>query len=107
MYNIKYTLVPGSEISTRNGATLHRIRALRDIPLHGVKAGDLGGYVESESNLSCFGDCWIDGLACVWDGAIVMDDALMSGNATACGNVVISQNAHVGDRVSLERDAQV
>lgn len=30
---------------------LHRIRALRDIR-PGVRAGDLGGFVESEHNLS-------------------------------------------------------
>lgn len=34
-----------------SGLVLNRIRALRDIPAHGVKAGDLGGYVESEFNL--------------------------------------------------------
>ena len=36
---------------------LYRIRALRDFG--GVKEGDLGGYVQSESNLSHDGDCWI------------------------------------------------
>ena len=28
------------------GTVLHRIRALRDIPRYGVKAGELGGFVE-------------------------------------------------------------
>ena len=28
------------------GTVLHRIRALRDIPRFGVKAGELGGFVE-------------------------------------------------------------
>ena len=37
--------------------TLYRIRALRDFS--DVKAGDLGGFVESEKNLSHEGDCWI------------------------------------------------
>ena len=39
------------------GITLYRIKALRD--LWNVKAGDLGGWVESELNLSHEGNCWI------------------------------------------------
>ena len=34
---------------------LHRIRALRDFG--DVKAGDLGGFIESEGNLSHDGEC--------------------------------------------------
>ena len=40
-----------------NKQGLHRIRALKDIPLYGVKKGDLGGFVERENNLSQEGDC--------------------------------------------------
>ena len=49
----------------RNGK-LRRIRALRDIPRYNVKAGDLGGWVESEKNLSQEGDCWVGGNARVY-----------------------------------------
>ena len=42
-------------------ARLHRIKALIDILRWGVKAGDLGGYIQSENNLSQNGDCWVDG----------------------------------------------
>lgn len=42
-----------------DGSNLYRIRAIRDIPLWGVKAGDFGGLIESESNLLTFGDAWI------------------------------------------------
>lgn len=38
----------------------YRIRALIDIPHWGVKAGDLGGLVESEECLSQDGTSWID-----------------------------------------------
>ena len=31
---------------------LYHIRALRDIPRYGVKTGDLGGWIQSESNLA-------------------------------------------------------
>lgn len=37
-----------SETRLFGPVTLHRITALRDIPRHGVKAGDLGGWIESE-----------------------------------------------------------
>lgn len=52
-------------------STLHRIRAVRDIPERGVKRGDLGGWVESESNLSKSGTAWVFGDARVFDGARV------------------------------------
>lgn len=42
-------------------STLHRIRALRDIPEALVKSGDLGGWVESESNLDQYGNAWVSG----------------------------------------------
>ena len=34
------------------GKTLCRIEATKDIERFGVKAGDLGGYIEKEDNLS-------------------------------------------------------
>ena len=37
---------------------LHRIRALKDVR-EGVKAGTLGGYVQSADNLSQDGAAWI------------------------------------------------
>ena len=39
---------------------LYQIIASKDIPCHNVKEGDLGGYIESEQNLSQKGNCWID-----------------------------------------------
>jgi hypothetical protein len=36
---------------------LYRIKAVRDFS--DVKKGDIGGYVESEDNLSHEGDCWV------------------------------------------------
>jgi len=51
---MKYKLT--GETLTHEGKTLHRIEALVDIPLHGIKAGDRGGYIEKEDNLSQEGD---------------------------------------------------
>lgn len=44
-----------------SGTTLHRIKALKDFG--NVKKGELGGYVESERNLSQEGNCWVCGNA--------------------------------------------
>jgi hypothetical protein len=41
------------------GRTLHRIRALVDIPTVGVAAGDLGGWIEGEDNLPHDGTAWV------------------------------------------------
>lgn len=67
-----------------SGSGLRRIRALRDIPRYGVEEGDLGGWVESEGNLTQEGDCW------VFDDAQVFGKARVFGNASVCGGVVTS-----------------
>ena len=64
--------------------TVRRIMALRDIPRHGVKAGDLGGWIEKEENLSQNGaDSWVA------DDAIVFDKA----------KVIAVPDAHGGGKV--------
>lgn len=80
------------EFGTR---TLYRIRALRDIPKHEVVAGDLGGWVESESNLSQDGDSWVS------------DDAYVSGNAWVYGNAHVSGDAIVSGRARVYGNAWV
>ena len=63
----------------RNGVTLYRIKSLIDFG--DVKAGDFGGYVEKEENLSQSGDAWVYDNACVYDNVRVCDNACVSGNA--------------------------
>ena len=76
----KYELT--NETKTLAGGTvLHRIRALRDIPRFGVKAGELGGFVEGENNLSQDGDAWVYGDAKVFGDAEVYGNAKVSGSA--------------------------
>lgn len=53
------------------GKKLYRILALKD--LNGVKSGDIGGYIEKESNLSQSDDAWVCGNARVYDNAWVSD----------------------------------
>ena len=52
-------------------ATLHRIRAVTDLPRHGVRAGDVGGWIAGTANL--FGGAWVFGDARVSGDAQVHD----------------------------------
>lgn len=54
----KYLLLDNDIIQLSDELTLHRICALRSFD--DVKSGDLGGYIESEANLSHDGDAWVD-----------------------------------------------
>ncbi|WP_375654209.1 hypothetical protein [Bartonella sp. AP19HLJMH] len=72
----KYELT--NETIEVGGKTLHRIRALRDFG--NVKAGDLGGYIEKEDNLSHDGNCWVSGNAKVYGKAKVCGFAEIFGN---------------------------
>ena len=87
--NQKYEI---TDIAHEKYPFLHRIRALRDIGGE-VKAGDLGGFVESESNLSfeAGDDAWLfdDAIAC--NDAYVDKDATLRGSAAACGNAYVSR----------------
>ena len=69
------------------GRTLSRIRALKDFG--DVEAGDLGGWIEKEENLSHEGEAEVYGEAKVYGEAIVCDEARVCGQAEVCGNAVI------------------
>lgn len=81
-----------------SGVKLFRIKAL--IEFGNVKAGDLGGYIEKEENLSHMGNAWVSG------NAQVSGDARVSGNARVSGDARVFGNAQVfGDaRVSGDKD---
>ena len=53
--------------------TLRRIVALRDFA--GVKAGDKGGWIEKESNLSQYGNAWVSGDAWVYGNARIRNNS--------------------------------
>lgn len=80
MDKVKKYVLTNQTMDVYSGHVLYRIRALRDIPLHGVKAGDLGGWIESERNLSQDGDCWVADKAKVFENGLVCHDALVKGN---------------------------
>ena len=84
----KYQLTKESKTNLF-GQKLFRIRALQDIERFGVKKGDLGGWVESELNLSQYGNAWVCG------DAQVCGDARVSGNAQVYGDARVYGNAWV------------
>lgn len=92
-----------------NGRTFYRIVALKDFGL--VKAGMLGGYIESEKNLSHEGEAWVYENACVGGNAKVYGDAkvdrnaLVFGNVKIYGNAKIHGNAHANDNASVHDNA--
>lgn len=90
----KYELVCDSSTST-SGRVFHRIRALRDFGK--VKKGEIGGYVESEKNLSHDGLCWVRDSAVVGNYAQVIGDAEVCKNAFLSGCVIVRDNATVSD----------
>ncbi len=93
------------------GRTLHRIRALKDF--RDVKAGDLGGWIEKEENLSQEGTAWVYDNACVsgeagvYDNARVSDQACVYGNACVYDNARVSGNARVRDQACVSGNARV
>lgn len=68
-----------NETKTICGKTLFRIKAL--ISFGNVSAGDLGGFIEKEENLSHSGNAYVHENACVYGNTCVYGDAEMSGNA--------------------------
>ena len=78
MKNFKLT----DETKVVNGVSLHRIEATKDMPDKCVKAGDKGGWVEKESNIS--GNAWVSGDARVSGNARVFGNAWVFGNADIC-----------------------
>jgi hypothetical protein len=87
------------------GHIIHRIRRLSD--------GKIGGWIESEENLSQEGNCWVDDEAKVYWGAKVLGNAQVYGNAqmeagTIKDNARLYDNAWMGLWSSCIKDnAQV
>lgn len=94
----KYELT-SETIETDEGITLYRIKALKDFG--NVNKGDLGGFIESEDNLSQEGITW------VYDNARVFGDAKVSGNAWVYNDAQVSGDAKVFRNARVYENAQV
>lgn len=112
----KYEILKDQAI-TMNGSTIYRIKALRNFG--DVKAGDIGGFIEKEENLSHDGPCWVYGDAMVYhnakvrENAIVRDyahvynesqvlhNAIVEDHARVCNNGIVFGNASIKDNGSV------
>jgi carbonic anhydrase/acetyltransferase-like protein (isoleucine patch superfamily) len=101
----KYELT--NETVEVGGVKLYRIRAIRDIEGTSFKEGTLGGFIESEKNLSHDGKCWIYGDAKVFGNAVVSENAHVDGNAQVCGNAQISGDSHIYGKALIDAAAVV
>ena len=99
----KYELT--DETIEHSGKTLHRIRAL--ISFADVEAGDLGGFVESENNLSHEGDAWIYDDAKAYSRASVTGNAILTGFARISGDAKISSEAGAHHNAKIYGNATV
>ena len=101
------------EVKNIGGKILHRIRAVRDIPEQNVKAGDLGGWLETEENLShdsaawVTGEAWVMGRAYVTDSTLVAGTALVMGAALVNGAAFVTDSAHVMGAALVTDSARV
>ena len=75
------------------GHTLHRIQAVKDFGI--VSAGTLGGFIESEKNLSHDCDAWVSGDARVFGDASVSGNAMVSGDARVSGEAKIHEPSDI------------
>ena len=95
---MKYKLTDET-MTTECGVLLHRIECV--CSFGNVKAGDKGGWVQNENNLSKNGNAW------VFDNARVFDNALVCGNAKVCGDAWVFDNARVFDNALVFDNARV
>ncbi|WP_375611582.1 hypothetical protein [Bartonella sp. AA9NXGY] len=78
---------------TKKITNLYRIKALKDFD--DVKVGDLGGYIEKESNLSHDGNFW------VYDNAWVYGNAKVSYHAKVWGKAYGNAKLNSQSKVSV------
>lgn len=87
------------------GRTLYRIKALKDF--YDVRVGDLGGFVEKDSNLSQWDNCWIYNNAKVYGNAIIRDNAEVCNDAEIYNNALICCYAMICDNAEIYGSAKI
>ena len=108
-----------------NGHVVYRIKCVNEFKCQGkvIKVGQLGGFVESEDNLS--DNAWVDddsviygnsevsdnayicGNSRVYDSALVFDDAYICDNSEVCGNAWVFGKAYVSHKSVIFGSARV
>ena len=94
----KYELLKERYIE-HEGRTLYRIRALKDFG--NIKTGDIGGYIQSEDNLSHKKNCWVYDDAKVYDNACIYDNAKVFRCAEVYNYAKIRDDAEVNGNAKI------
>ena len=104
MKNNKYRLIP-EDCKTNYGRKLYRIKALKDFGV--VKAGELGGFIVRENNLSYDGEAWVCENAEVFDNARICNDARIYGKARIYGDAIVRNKATIGGNALIYDNALI
>ena len=107
----KYELTDIRQSVSISGESLYRIKALKEFVNEAtgvvIEKGQLGGFVQSEKNLSQDGTCWIDDNARVFNNAKVTDNAYVGEEAMLNRNVEVKDNAVVSGAAWITQNAKV
>ena len=106
----KYRIVADDTISIKDNAgtnerKLYRIVAVRSFGM--VREGALGGYIESEDNLSHEGSCWVSNHAKVYDDARVYGDAIVYDGARVHDKAEVCDHAKIYGYAEIYGDAEI
>lgn len=90
----------------KDGTVVHRIAATENfknplLPGEWVRRGELGGWLESESNLEQQGSAWVAGEAVVKNLALVKGNALVDGFAEVSEQALVITSAHITDSAKV------
>lgn len=88
-----------------NGKTLYRIIAIRNFG--DIKKGEIGGFVESERNLSHNGNCWIHDDAKVYEKAKVYEDAQIYNHSMVYGKAKVYGHAKLFKSSLVTENAKI
>lgn len=94
----KYILTDTIKI-LENGKIVYRIKAIKNFG-H-IKKGQIGGWIESEDNLSHNGECWVE------DDAVVYGNAFVCCNASVQDNAVVYENSYIKDNALILGDTKI
>lgn len=97
-YQRKYRLLKNSSIVV-DGVRVYRIMRVSD--------GSLGGYLESDYNLSQHGNCWVGIGSCVMGNARVVCDAVVEDGAMVSGSAIVGKQTRLRGNTTVSDNAIV
>lgn len=107
----KYELTDIRQSVSISGESLYRIKALKEFENEAtgvvIEKGQLGGFVQSEKNLSQDGTCWIDDNARVFNNAKVTDNAYVGDESMISLNAEVTDNAVVKESAWITQNAKI